>query len=159
MKIIYMHHAERNIGENHNDSELRQLEDITERGIKEAELLAERLKNQNITAIVTSPYLRCRHTAEIINKYHNSPIVEDERFNEMNYGEEWKNLLKRNIEAIDDIVKSYNDDDTIICVTSGVNFSAFVCYFYNIEPTNDTPWSQAGDISPIIFTSGKKMLD
>ncbi len=159
MKIIYMHHAERNIGENHNDSELRQLEDITERGIKEAELLAERLKNQNITAIVTAPYLRCRHTAEIINKYHNSPIVEDERFNEMNYGEEWKNLLKRNIEAIDDIVKTYNDDDTIICVTSGVNFSAFVCYFYNIEPTNDTPWSQAGDISPIIFTSGKKMLD
>ena len=77
----------------------------------------------------------------------------------MNYGEEWKNLLKRNIEAIDDIVKTYNDDDTIICVTSGVNFSAFVCYFYNIEPTNDTPWSQAGDISPIIFTSGKKMLD
>ena len=159
MKIIYMHHAERNIRENHNDSKLRQLEDITERGIKEAELLAERLKNQNITAIVTSPYLRCRHTAEIINKYHNSPIVEDERFNEMNYGEEWKDLLRRNIEAIDDIVKSYNDDDTIICVTSGVNFSAFVCYFYNIEPTNDTPWSQAGDISPIIFTSGKKMLD
>lgn len=159
MKIIYMHHAERNIRENHNDSELRQLEDITERGIKEAELLAERLKNQNITAIVTSPYLRCRHTAEIINKYHNSPIVEDERFNEMNYGEEWKDLLRRNIESIDDIVKSYNDDDTIICITSGVNFSAFVCYFYNIEPTNDTPWSQAGDISPIIFTSGKKMLD
>ena len=159
MKIIYMHHAERNIRENHNDSELRQLEDITERGIKEAELLAERLKNQNITAIVTSPYLRCRHTAEIINKYHNSPIVEDERFNEMNYGEEWKDLLRRNIESIDDIVKSYNDDDTIICVTSGVNFSAFVCYFYNIEPNNDTPWSQAGDISPIIFTSGKKMLD
>ena len=159
MKIIYMHHAERNIRENHNDSKLRQLEDITERGIKEAELLAERLKNQNITAIVTSPYLRCRHTAEIINKYHNSPIVEDERFNEMNYGEEWKDLLRRNIEAIDDIVKSYNDDDTIICVTSGVNFSAFVCYFYNIEPNDNVPWSQAADISPIIFTKGKKILD
>ena len=159
MKIVYMHHAERNIGKNHNDLKLRQLEDITERGIKEAEILAERIKNQNITAIVTSPYLRCKHTAEIINKYHNSPIVEDERFNEMNYGEEWNDLLKRNIEAIDNIVKSYNDDDTIICVTSGVNFSAFVCYFYNIEPTNDTPWSQAADISPIIFTSGKKLLD
>ena len=159
MKIIYMHHAERNIGKNHNNPKLRQLEDITELGIKEAELLAERLKNQSITAIVTSPYLRCKHTAEIINKNHNSPIIEDERFNEMNYGEEWEKLLKRNMQAIDDIVNKYSDDDTIICITSGVNFSAFVCYFYKIAPTNDVPWSQAGDISPIIFTVGKKMLD
>ena len=77
----------------------------------------------------------------------------------MNSGEEWEHLLKRNIAAIDDIVNSYEDDDTIICITSGVIFSAFVCYFYNIKPTNDVPWSQAGDILPIIFTKGKKMLD
>ena len=159
MKIIYMHHAERNISKDHLNPESRQLEDITDIGIKEAELLAERLKNQKITAIVTSPYLRCVHTAEIINKYQNAPIIEDERFNEMEHNEEWKHLLSRNMEAIDDIVNSYKDDDTIICITSGVNFSAFVCYFYNIEPTNDVPWSQAGDISPIIFTKGKKMLD
>lgn len=159
MKIIYMHHAERAIGENHSDPELRQLEDITEVGIKSAELLAERIKNQNITAIVTSPYLRCKHTAEIINKYHNVPIIEDERFNEMQWKEEWKDLLKRNMEAIDDIYNKYNDEDTIICVTSGVNLSAFICYFYNIEPTNDVPWCQGGDISPVNFTKGKKMLD
>lgn len=36
MKIIYMHHAERNISENCNDSELRQLEDITYIGVQEA---------------------------------------------------------------------------------------------------------------------------
>ena len=46
MKVIYMHHAERNIGENHNDPKLRQLEDITETGVQEAELLAKRLQNQ-----------------------------------------------------------------------------------------------------------------
>ena len=159
MKIIYMHHAERNIGNNHNNPELRQLEDITSIGIQEAELLSKRMEKQNIKAIVTSPYLRCVHTAEIINKYHNVPIVVDERFNEMYSGEEWQNLLKRNMEAIDSIVNTYNDDDTIICITSGVNFSAFVCYFYNIEPNNNVPWSQAADISPIIFTKGKKMLD
>ena len=159
MKIIYTHHAERNIGENHNDPELKQLEDITELGVQEAEIIAKRLSKQNITAIVSSSYLRCMHTAEIINKYHNVPIVEDARFNEMKSGEDWKDLLKRNMEAIDHIVNKYNDDDTILCVTSGVNFSAFVCYFYNIEPTNDVPWSQAGTISPINFTTGKKMLD
>ena len=159
MKIIYMHHAERNIGKDHLNPELRQLEDITDIGIQEAELLSKRLENQNITAIVTSPYLRCKHTAEIINKYHNVPIIEDERFNEMNRGEEWKSLLSRNMAAIDDIVNSYNEEDTIICITSGVNFSAFVCYFYGIEPSNSVPWSQAVDISPINFTIGKKMLD
>ena len=159
MKIIYMHHAERNIGDNHYDPVLRQLEDITEVGIKDAELISKRFEKQNITAIVTSPYLRCKHTAEIINKYHNVPIIEDERFNEKEVDEEWKDLLKRNMDAIDDVVKKYNDDDIIVCITSGVNFSAFVCYFYDITPSNDVPWSQAGDISPIIFTKGKKMLD
>lgn len=159
MKIIYMHHAERSISNNHRDEKLRQLEDITERGIQEATILSEKLKDQNITAIVTSPYLRCKHTANIINEYHNIPIIEDERLNEMNAGEEWKSLLIRNMNAIDDIVKSYQDEDTIICITSGVNFSAFVCYFYGIKPSNDVPWSQAGAISPIIFTIGKKMLD
>ena len=154
-----MHHAERNIGENHNNPKMRQLEDITEVGIQEAELLSKRLKNKNITAIVTSPYLRCKHTAEIINQYHNAPIIEEERFNEMNSGEEWENFLKRNMNAIDDIINSYKDEDTIICITSGVNFSSFICYFYNIEPNNNVPWSQAGDISPIIFTKGKKSLD
>lgn len=69
------------------------------------------------------------------------------------------NFLKRNMNAIDDIINNYKDEDTIICITSGVNFSSFICYFYNIEPNNNVPWSQAGDISPIIFTKGKKSLD
>ncbi len=159
MKIIYMHHAERKISKDHLNPVLRQLEDITDIGIQEAELLSKRLEKENITAIVTSPYLRCVHTSEIINQYHNAPIIKDERLNEMEKGEEWQTLLKRNMEAIDDIVNQYSDDDTIICMTSGVNISAFICYFYNIEPTNDVPWSQAGDISPIIFTKGKRILD
>ena len=77
MKIIYVHHAERNVSKDHLNSELRQLEDITETGIKEAEFLAERLKKQKVKAIVTSPYLRCKHTSEILNKYINVPIIED----------------------------------------------------------------------------------
>ena len=159
MRIIYMHHAEREIGPNHDDPKLRQLEDITELGAQIAELISERLKDLKITAIVTSPYLRCKHTSEIINKYHNVPIIEDERFNESNKDEEWEHLLKRNMDAIDDIVKKYDDDDIIVCMTSGVNLSAFICYFYNIQPSNAVPFSQAGDISPVNFAIGKKGLD
>ena len=152
MKIIYMHHAER---DKSSDAEWESIEriydDITEIGKKQAELLALRLKNEKINAIVSSPYLRCMHTAKIINKYHDLQIKEDSRFNEIQKNEEWKSLLKRNMEAIDEIVKSYSDDDVILCVTSGVNISAFICYTYNIVPSNDVPWSQACDISPVIF--------
>lgn len=158
MRIIYVHHAEREIGENHHDLVLKQLEDITDNGIKEAEFLALKFKNnnQNVKAIYTSPYLRCTHTADILNKYLSVEIIEDERFNEMKNGEEWKQLLTRNMEAIDDIVDKYDNDDAIICVTSGVNLSAFICYFYNIEPTNNVPWSQAVNLSPINFVVASK---
>ena len=156
MKIVYMHHAER---DKSSDAEWgsfeRTFDDITELGEKQTELLAQRLKNEKISAIVSSPYLRCIHTAEIINKYHNLEIKEDSRFNEIQKDEEWVSLLRRNMEAIDDIVKSHSDDEVILCVTSGVNISAFICYAYNIFPSNDIPWSQACDISPVIFNIKK----
>lgn len=152
MKLIYLHHAERDMSSKAEwGSFERTFDDITEEGIKRTEFLAEKLKNEKITAIITSPYLRCKHTAEIINKYHNLDIIEDERFNEIQKDEEWKSLLKRNIEAIEDIVNKYSDDSVIICVTSGVNISAFICYTYDIVPSNDLPWSQAADLSPVIF--------
>ena len=151
-----MHHAERDIGPNHLDPILRQEEDITELGVEQAELLSKRMSKLKLTAIVTSPYLRCKHTAEIINKYHNVPIIEDERFNESEQYEEREHLLRRNMDVIDDIYKKYNDEDTILCVSSGINISAFICYFYGIEPSNDVPLAQAADLSPVNFFKSKK---
>lgn len=156
MNIIYMHHAERK-----NNSKLawenpkRKEDDITESGVVEAEILAKRSKNLKVTAIYSSPYKRCMRTAEIINKYHNVPIITDGRFNEIMPNEHWKDLLIRNMAAIDDIVKNYKNDDTIICVTSGVNVSAFICYFYGIKPSNEVPWTQTIAISPISFKINK----
>ena len=95
------------------------------------------------------------HTSEIINKYHNLKILKDDRFNEIQKGEDYLSFLKRNMEAIDEIVKSYSDDDVILCVTSGINISAFICYTYNINPSNDLPYSQAIDLSPVIFNVKK----
>lgn len=155
MKIIYMHHAERNITESTEIPELRQLDDITKRGEDIANILAERFKGLKVTAIITSPYLRCKHTAKIINRYLKAPIIEDERLNEVYGNIEWSDALNRNIAAIDDIIRKYDNDDTIICVTSGVNISAFICYFYNIKPNNNIPYTQAVDISPIMFNYDK----
>ena len=131
MKVIYMHHAERDSKkENIGNPELRKLEDITERGVQEAEILAEKLKGRtDIKAIYTSPYIRCKHTADIINSYINVPIIESERLNEIQKGEGWKHFFFFYLNVLKELDNKYTKDDTIICVTSGVNLAAFVCYF------------------------------
>ena len=153
MQILYVHHAERDRKNKNID---RQLQDITENGVKESELLAEKLKQINITAIYTSPYLRCIHTAKLINKYNNAPIYEEPRFNEMKPEETWKEFQIRNMKAIDDIINKHNKDDFIICVSSGVNLSTFIYYFTKQEPKNDNPWIQALTTSPVLFSTDNK---
>lgn len=157
MKILYVHHAER---DRSNKSIDRQLQDITDKGITETEFLGEKLKNLNlnIKAIYTSPYLRCKHTAEILNKYLNIPIYEETKFNEMHSYETWKEFSIRNMEAIDNIVKNNDDNDFIICITSGVNLSPFVYYFTNITPEDNSPKIQAVTISPVLFSTDGSCL-
>lgn len=106
------------------------------------------LKRKNIYGIIQGGLL-CKGYAIGAN----APMYFDDVFNEINM--EWKEALKLNMQAIDDIVKKYEEDDTIICVTSGVNISAFICYFYKIEPNNNIPYTQACGISPVIFNYKK----
>lgn len=155
MQIIYVHHADRDLSNKTIDS---QLQDITENGIIDANLLADKFKNINIKAIYTSPYLRCKHTADIINKYHNTCIINEPRFNEMHIEESWREFSLRNMEAIDDIIKKYTDNDLIICVSSGVNLSAFIYYFNHINPTNNSPRIQAITTSPVLFTTNNQVF-
>ena len=55
MKIIYVHHAERDIDKNVEWQE----HDITDNGVKQAEMLAEIINEDlNIKAIYTSPFKR-----------------------------------------------------------------------------------------------------
>ena len=156
MRLLYVHHADRDRA---NKSVSRQEQDITKNGEIEAGLLNEKLKQFNITAIYTSPYLRCKHTAEILNQNLNVPIYEEERFNEMKNGETWKELQERNMQAIDDIVKKHNsNDDFVICISSGVNLSAFIYYFTKIEASNDNPWIQAVTCTPVLFSTNNQCL-
>lgn len=150
MKIIYCHHAERQVDTRKRRS---QQDDITENGFKDAQLVAELLKDQKIDAIYTSNFYRCRKTAQIINSKIEAPIFEEERFNEVGSieGEDWKDCLVRNINALNDILQKYNDDATILCVASGVNLSAFVCWNLGLKPTKDLPFIGATNCAPIVF--------
>lgn len=156
MKIFYVHHALRDTA-----NPPTQEDGLKELGIKDANILADILadgqNHMNIKAIYTSPFYRCKETAKIINKHINAPVIEDERLNECGsvfYGEKresWKQCQKRIIAALKDIVFSYNDHDTIICVTSGVNLTGFICAAYKIKPSNKLPYPMVPSCSPIGF--------
>lgn len=169
MKIIYVHHALRNVG-----NPPSQEDGILPLGLKDAEITAEILKTMSdkskseFKAIYTSPYFRCKKTAGIINTHINLPIFEDPRFNEFNKvfdviegnktitkTETWSECQMRIREAIKDIVFNYDDNDTVICVTSGVNITAFIGLAYKIPISENMPFPWVPSCSPICFEIDK----
>lgn len=171
MRIIYVHHALRE-----KSNPPTQNDDIQPLGVKDAEIVAELLKQMasycKFKAIYTSPYLRCARTAEIINKYTQVPVFEDARFNEFQNvyelvkngvvtteTESWLDCQIRIREAIKDIVFKYDDKDTVVCVTSGVNIAAFISLAFKIAPSSEMPFPLVPSCSPIGFNIDKTCFD
>ncbi len=59
--------------------------DLTELGIKQAKELKEKISEMQFDIIISSPYIRARHTAEIIKP--NETILFDERIKERSCGD------------------------------------------------------------------------
>lgn len=153
MNIIYCHHAQRDYTGNQND-------DITALGRMDAELVGKFMKKiKNIKAIYSSPYFRCMETARLINKSLGVPIIEEERFNEFvskENKETWVDLQRRVIAGIEDIVNKYSNEDTVICVTSGVNIAGFIDWNLGLKPSEKMAYLGIISCSPIIFKYNKK---
>ncbi len=87
MKLILARHGEtywneeRRVQGGGSDIELNDV------GVKQAHKLALFLKNENITAIVSSPLKRAIGTAEAIASYHQLTVEVDNRLKEMGVGE------------------------------------------------------------------------
>ena len=58
-------------------------------------------------------------------------------------------------EAIKDIVFKYDDNDTVVCVTSGVNITAFIGLAYKIPASDNMPFPLVPSCSPIGFEIDK----
>ena len=164
MKLFYVHHGMRDKGNPPSqDDGLKPL------GKKDALLTGKILKDvadrgYNLKAIYTSPYYRCKETARLINKTLRVPIVEEPRFNEFtgvyyliknkkenSPKESWVECQNRIQEAIKEIVNKYDEKDMVVCVTSGVNISAFINIAYGLKPSEKTPYPHVPSCSPIGF--------
>jgi probable phosphoglycerate mutase len=60
--------------------------DLSERGEKQAQLLALELKNKGIEVIYTSPLTRTKRTAQIVAQTLGVPLIEDKRVIEIDHG-------------------------------------------------------------------------
>ena len=63
---------------------------LTDKGVEQAKLLAESLKDAKFDLVITSEFPRTKETARIVNQHHKSPTIEDSRINEVLTGFEGK---------------------------------------------------------------------
>ena len=75
MKVYIVRHGEvpHNALKQHNNEN----EDLNENGIRQANELKEKIKNINYDIIISSPLLRAKHTAQIINVNNKKILIND----------------------------------------------------------------------------------
>lgn len=147
MKLIATRHAETN----YNVKDLVNYDPtvdvyLTEKGIEQAEELTEQLKDFKFDEIYISRLRRTEQTANIINKYHNLPLVVNESLDDVRNGFEgrpyseakgWRDaqpdpvtaryqnkyesvadMTNRVRKFLDYLKQHHDDDETILIVTS-----------------------------------------
>ena len=158
MKIVYCHHANRDTkgGMNENNG-------LTRLGKRDARLTAKLLhaaaQKEKFTAIYTADNFRCRLTAKMINKYLNLPIIIDNRLNEQDYknNESWLETQARTRAFLTDIIAGAGNDDTVICVTSGLNVAAFIQLAFDLEITENAARIGVPACCPLVFNFDKNI--
>ncbi len=136
---------------------------LNEKGIEQAYETKNNLKGKKIDIIISSPLIRARQTADIINEDLNLPIIYDKYLKERNYGEfEGVNKLsfdynsfwsyEKNIkyekaeniqdffnrinEFVEDLKSNYNDESILIVCHAGV-MKALECILNGMMPDDE----------------------
>jgi broad specificity phosphatase PhoE len=72
--------------------------ELSDRGIRQAEVLAEKLSGESFSQIYSSTLKRAYHTAAVIGERHSICPVKRKELNEVNFGV-WEGLTRNQIEA------------------------------------------------------------
>lgn len=165
MKLYFARHGQTDGNASNGRASTVYDEPLNQKGIEQAEELAEELKAIKFDLIISSPLKRARQTAEIINKYHHLPIKADDAWLERKANgyidaTVWqdlfdfdKNIQIENCEALDDffarIYKAIDDlkseyaNKSVLVVSHGGPQHAVYAY------ANKLPLSGDMRISPM----------
>lgn len=158
MNIIYCHHANHIL-----QNDLMENENISDLEVKDATLCSQLISKTisenglNIKAIYTPNNNISKKTAEIINSKLNVPIILDKRFDEYRSreSESWVECQNKIMNAVKDLISIYDNNDTIICVTSGVNIAGFINVAYGLKSSRNAPFLNILSCTPILFKFNK----
>ena len=98
MKLFIVRHGQ--IPNNALNRHTNPNEDLTQLGIRQAEELRDKIKDIDFDVIFVLPFIRARHTAEIIN-VNNINMIVDERLQERSCGNLSGQPLEDNADRID----------------------------------------------------------
>lgn len=96
--------------------------ELTEKGIRHAELLSDRLKGIEFTSIYTSPSKRAVKTAEILRGERSLPVLKDDNLREIGLGD-WEGQTYEYLQKhYPEEHKSYRNTPHLYEASSGENF-------------------------------------
>ena len=86
MKVKFVRHGETDL--NYPVRRMQGISDydLNTNGIKQAENIRNKLAEEDVDIIISSPLKRAKHTAKIINEFKKVNIIFDDRIIERNYG-------------------------------------------------------------------------
>lgn len=128
LKIYIIRHGEKIEGENMP---------LTEKGKKQAKLVAKRLKKLSIRKMYSSDLKRCKETAEIIKKQIKIPIIFEKSLREVpNKVKEQPRKYKKEIKNIKKFWEKINKKrGTMLVVGSGIVNRILISFALKIDPS------------------------
>lgn len=175
MKLYFARHGHTDAGVNSPISPISGEidEPLNQEGVRQAEDLAEQLRDVHFDAIIASPLKRSYQTAEIVNRYHNIPVEISPVWREREIGEyvdleTWNNLFDFNQNfslehsedlrgffnrvygAIDDLKQKYADKTVLIVSHIGVHLALYA-YVNNPTLTGDIEVGSIGNCEYRIY--------
>jgi len=121
MELILIRHGETDWNREGKVQGLSDIE-LNSDGRRQARQLAVALKDVNIERIYSSPLLRARQTAQIINSYHQVPVILDAGLMEMDQGD-FEGLSFRELMACEkDFLKKWIADPAAVKMPNGESF-------------------------------------
>ena len=92
---------------------------LTDAGREQCQKLAMQLATQPLDAIISSPLLRSKETAEILARPHALTVITDKRFEEMDYGE-WEGLTYEEAQSMDrELFSRWENDPATVAPPGG----------------------------------------